>query len=137
MNVPIGKKADVVVMPSGEDMHQVFFHNRSYILDLASVNNLTLDTKAERPSKSAAGISDNNEVFVALEGLIDIDREKARLSKEIDRRNGFISGVERKLLNEGFLSKAPKEVIQQERDKLENAREELNKLITNLEALEN
>ena len=135
MNVPIAKKADVVVLPANDDMHKVFFENRGYILDLATVNNLKLDRNASRPGKSAAGISDNSEVFVVLKGLIDIDRERTRLTKEIDRRNNFISGLERKLHNEGFLSKAPKEVIQQEREKLDGAREELKKLSSNLEAL--
>jgi len=136
MNVPLGKKADVVVVPSDTDIHRTFFENRSYILDLAGVHNLLLDEHAARPPKSAAGISGNNEVFVILEGLIDIDLEHARLEKEIDRRKNFITSIESKLQNEGFLSKAPKDVIQQERLKLDNSREELKKLTVNLEALD-
>lgn len=135
MNVPLAKKADVLVVPSDENTQEVFFDNRAYILDLASVGNLTLDLKGKRPPKSAAGISGNSEVFVELAGLIDIDLEKSRLSKEIERRNSFIAGLDRKLQNEGFLSKAPAEVVQLERTKLESARGELKKLLSNMEAL--
>ena len=115
--------------------NQIFFDNRSYILDLGGVNNLKLDRNAVRPIKSAAGISDKSEVFVILEGVLDIDRERIRLDKEIERRKNFIKSTEIKLQNQGFLSKAPEEVIQQERIKLGNSREEVKKLISNLKAL--
>ena len=136
MNVPLGKKADVVIIPVDEETHRIFLDNRSYILDLAGVRSLVLDVNASRPPKSAAGISGQNEVFVILEGLIDMDLERTRLNKEIERRRNFIKSIDSKLRNEGFISKAPKEIIQQERLKLENSREELTKLTVNLEALE-
>ena len=97
--------------------------------------NVKLDKSAERPPKSAAGISGGSEVFVLLEGVVDFDRERARLKKEIGRREQFVAGIEKKLSNEHFLSKAPQEVIQTERCKLQDARHELEKLVSNLEAL--
>ncbi|MCE5251002.1 valine--tRNA ligase [bacterium] len=135
MNVPLGQKADVIVAPADDTLKSVFFDNRAYILDLAKVGNLRLDSTAARPPKSAAGISEKNEVFVLLEGLIDIGFERTRLEKEINRRSTFIRSIENKLRNEGFLSKAPQEVIQQERRKLEDSREELKKLEVNLASL--
>ncbi|MBA7589650.1 Valine--tRNA ligase [subsurface metagenome] len=135
MNVPLGVKADVVVVPADDENSRIFAENEPYILDLASVKNLTLNSTAKRPPKSAAGISGQNELFVLLEGVVDFDRERNRLEKEIDRRKKFIAGIENKLHNEDFLSKAPGEVIQHERLKLNNSREELKKLTANLEAL--
>lgn len=135
MNVPLGTKADVIVVPANDDTYQLFFKTMPYILDLASVGNLKLNNKATRPPKSAAGISEKSEVFVLLEGLVDFDRERARLEKEILRRRKFINNTDKKLTNQGFLSKAPKDIIQLERRKLEASRHELDKLETNLEAL--
>jgi valyl-tRNA synthetase len=80
-------------------------------------------------------MSGRHEVFVLLEGLVDFDRESARLSKEIERRRRFIAGIEAKLANEAFVSRAPEEVVAQERRKLEDSREEVRKLTANLEAL--
>jgi len=137
MNVPLGQQADVIVVPADTQTNDIFFNNRLYIHDLAKVDNLKLDAAAVRPAKAAAGISIKSEVFVLLEGLIDFDIEKKRLDKEIDRRTGFIKSLERKLENEGFLAKAPREVIQLERRKLDDSREELKKLAMNLEALGN
>ena len=135
MNVPLGQKAGVIVAPADMDMERVFDENRPYILDLAAVSELQLKTGAVRPPKSAAGISGRNEVFVLLEGLVDFEKERARLSKEIERRRGFIASLESKLQNESFVARAPESVVEQERRKLEDSRDELRKLTANLEVL--
>lgn len=135
MNVPLTQKADVVVVPHDEETRVIIEENIVYINDLASVKNLTIDIKASRPAKSAAGISDKSEVFVLLEGIIDFELEKQRLRKEIERRKGFIMSVERKLENESFLSKAPAEIVQIERQKLSDSKLEIEKLTANLVAL--
>ncbi len=135
MNVPLGSKAEVIVVPSDENAGGAFDRNRAYIHDLASVSRLGLDYDATRPPKSAAGISGKSEVFVLLEGLVDFDRERTRLGKEIERRASYIKSIEAKLTNEAFVARAPEDVVAQERKKLEDTREEMNKLTTNLEAL--
>ncbi|MHB9028134.1 MAG: valine--tRNA ligase [Candidatus Latescibacterota bacterium] len=135
MNVPLGQKADVLIAPADGDAERVFAENRAYILDLAAVRDLALDRGAARPPRSAAGISGRSEVYVKLAGLVDFDRERARLEKEIERRRNFIAGIENKLNNEAFIARAPEAVVEQERRKLFDVREELNKLAANLEAL--
>jgi valyl-tRNA synthetase len=135
MNVPPGRKATVVIVPADTDTEALLEDNRGYIADLAAVGDLTIDCKASRPETSAAGISDQHEVFVVLAGLIDLDRERTRLTKEIERRRKFILSIEGKLHNEGFLSNAPADVVQLERVKLETAREELTKLEETMSAL--
>jgi valyl-tRNA synthetase len=135
MNVPLGEKAEVIVVPADEKAKRILDANTAYILDLAAVKHITFTGESARPPKSAAGISDKNEVFVLLEGLVDFDRERARLSKEIERRRNFIASIESKLANENFLSRAPKDIIEQERRKGNDTREEMKKLIANLEAL--
>jgi len=125
----------VVVVPADDETHDLFFDNMHIIIDLASISNLKLDKSATRPPKSAVGISENSEVFVLLEGLVNFERERARLEKEIERRKKFITGIEKKLINLGFLSKAPKEVVQLERRKLDDSYHEFEKLTANLKAL--
>ncbi len=136
LNVPPGRPASVVIVPADADTAAMLEDNRAYTRDLATVGDLTVDTAASRPPHSAAGISDRHQVYVRLKGLIDFDKEKARLTKEIDRRMSFISGIEAKFVNEGFLGNAPADVIQTEREKLAKSREELAKLNENLHALE-
>jgi valyl-tRNA synthetase len=58
------------------------------------------------------------EVHVDVSRFIDVDAERARLSKERDQLAGRITGIEKKLANENFVSRAPTDVVQQQRDSL-------------------
>jgi valyl-tRNA synthetase len=71
----------------------------------------------ERPKASASAVVDGTEIYVPLVGIIDLDAERKRLEKEIARLQGLIDGIGRKLMNESFIAKAPKEVIEKEREK--------------------
>ena len=74
-------------------------------------------------------------MFVPLEGLIDIQQETMRLQKEIDRVGAMLEGVRRKLNNENFIARAPKDVVDREREKLDNFARTTEKLEKNLEML--
>jgi valyl-tRNA synthetase len=71
-------------------------------------------------------------VFLPLEGVVDLDRERARLREEVSRVESLLAGARRKLANENFVDRAPEEVVDKERDKarsleaqLEGLREKL------------
>jgi valyl-tRNA synthetase len=76
------------------------------------------------------------EVFLPLEGVIDLDRERERLQDEIARLRGQLAGTEKKLANEAFVTRAPEEVVQKERDKAASLRDQASKLDEKLSALE-
>ena len=106
-----------------------------YLQRLARVKELSFIDETARPRLSASAVVDGKELFVPLEGLIDLDVERARLQKEIDRLAGMLGGVERKLSNESFVAKAPQDVVEREREKLETFSHALEKLEKNLEML--
>ncbi len=76
-----------------------------------------LDTGAEEPA-SAAAVVGNLRVLIPLAGLIDLDAEKTRLGKEIERIGKEIAKCEGKLGNARFVDNAPAEVVDQERQRL-------------------
>ena len=76
------------------------------------------------------------EVFVPLEGLIDVAKERERLSKELTRIDGQLRGTEAKLGNAQFVEKAKPDVIQRERDKANSLREQHAALTEKLKALD-
>jgi len=89
----------------------------------------------ERPKASASAVIDGTEIYVPLVGIIDLDAERKRLEKEITRLQGLIDGIGRKLTNESFIAKAPKEVIEKEREKQNTMtmnKEKLNENLTQL-----
>ena len=71
---------------------------------------------------------DSVEVIIPLAGAIDLDKERARLSKEKTKLEKEIGGLERKLSNEGFLAKAPPQVVEENKTRLESAKSKLEEL---------
>ncbi|NJD18601.1 MAG: valine--tRNA ligase [Gemmatimonadetes bacterium] len=76
------------------------------------------------------------ELFLPLEGVIDVQRECARLAGEIGKLDALLAGTERKLANESFVSRAPAEVVDKEREKAAGLREQADKLREKLRALQ-
>ncbi|MGQ9674447.1 MAG: valine--tRNA ligase [Chloroflexota bacterium] len=83
---------------------------------------------AERPKQAVHAVANGVEVYLPLAGLVDLEAEKARLEKEIASVAQNVSRLEARLSNESFVSRAPAEVVQRERDRLEEERDRLAKL---------
>ena len=67
-------------------------------------------------------------MHVSLEGLIDVEKEKERLTKERAQLEGFLKGINAKLENKKFMENAAEEIVQKEKDKLATATEKLEKV---------
>ena len=84
-----------------------------------------------------SGVIEGVEIYLPLEGLIDAEKEIARLTKELEKVRKGAASTAGKLNNERFLSKAPAEVVQAERDKLALANEKISSLEQRINQLEN
>ena len=82
-------------------------------------------------------MSEAAELFIPLGDLVDIDKEIARLTKERDSVARDIQRAEGKLNNQGFLAKAPAQLVEQEKAKLEVNRDKLAKLDARIDDLKN
>ena len=107
----------------------------AYFEKLARVTKLTVGSGQAKPKASASVVVGKSEVYVPLAGMIDLDVERERLGKEIERKEKFVEGLEKKLRNEQFVTKAPPDVVERERQKRSDASAELNALRANLEEL--
>ena len=132
MNVPPHKKAQVIIKSNNLNYSEII---EIYIMNLAQMDNIIISDNIEKPKFSASAIVKNNEIFMPLKGLIDFNVEKTRLQKEIDRLEKQIEATERKLLNKDFLDKAPKDVIEHEKQKSQDFQVNLDKLNVNLKSL--
>jgi len=99
----------------------------------------TLEFKTElvKPKYSASSVIADVEIFVPLEGLIDVNVERNRLTKEIDRLESQVNSIKSKLLNRDFLNNAPKAIVEREKNKLSCFEINLGKIRDNLKNLEN
>ncbi len=128
MNVPPDKKSSVVFKTASEMIAAIIKREGVHIKALAKVDNITMDVNYAPSGTDASAVMNDIEIFMPLKGLIDFDKERARIDKEIARARTELDKVEKKLANENFTGKAPAEVIENEKVKRNDYAEMLSKL---------
>ena len=119
MNIPLGKKIEVIINANSKENYDYLTNTLSYIQSLASIENINLTIGlSEKPSQAVTAVVHGIEIYLPLKGLVDIDKEIARLEKELAKMESEIKRIENKLANEGFVAKAPAEVIEKEKEKM-------------------
>ena len=116
---------------------RLFSANAESLLKLAGASEIGfVESGTEIPEKTVSQVTEGCTVFVPLGELVDIEKEKERLSKELERVIGEIGRADGKLHNRGFVDKAPKALVDAERAKLEKfieMKEKIEKQIRELE----
>ncbi len=115
MNVPPGRTAEVIAHATGRDA-ALLAAARPMFATLARAE-LTIDARAVRPPVAAAAVVGASELFVPLAGLIDLDVERRRLTKELERIGKELASAEARLGSQEFLARAPSEVVARERER--------------------
>jgi len=134
MNLPPAKTVSALVKADGAAL-ALLEANRAVLGPLARVGEWTLGPQAQRPGVAASAVVRGVEVWIPLAGLIDVDAERARLTREVDKSLGDLEGTKKKLMNQDFLAKARPDVVQREKDRLELLDQTVAKLNKALDAL--
>jgi valyl-tRNA synthetase len=134
MGIPPSERLDVVMRVEPEHV-DFFTEQHSIISSLARCASLTIASDAHKPEGSVADVVRGNEIFMVVAGKVDLEKERARMQKEITRLQGAIAGVEKKLGNASFVQNAKPEVVEVERQKLRDWSDALDKLTKNVAAL--
>ncbi len=100
--------------------------NITYVEKLARAKNIQMGKDIESPRNAATAIKPSMEIYVPLEGLIDIDAEIKRLNKDFAKTEKDLMFVKKKLANEDFRSKAPKAVVEENQGKYNEYKDKLN-----------
>jgi len=132
-NVPPSRPVDVTIKATELADYDTITRSSELMRRLARIDSLTVASDVEKPRLSATEVVRGVDIHVHLEGLIDVEKERAKTEKEIARLEGQIKGTEGKLSNEKFVANAPAEVVEMEREKLRNYRETIEKLRSSLE----
>ncbi len=128
MKVNPGKRIKAILNTPPEQK-VVLEEGFDYIKDLARLKELDLVSDlAEKPDKSSTAIVGGVEVILPLEGMVDLDKEIERLEKELEEVIFEIKRASGKLANEGFINKAPKNLVEREQAKLKEFQEKKEKL---------
>ena len=132
--VPPKARLRASLRPRTERARQALSGERETILRLAQLADLAFDGKRATVGAHAV-LVDGSEVFVALEGEIDVQRECSRLASELARLDRQLSGLEAKLANQDFIARAPSEVVAKEREKERGWRDQRQALADKLKSL--
>ena len=137
MNVPPGKKAKVFVVSENEDILAAFTEGKLFFQSLAYASETAILKDKEGISRDAVSVViANATLYIPFEELVDIAQEIARLKKEEKRLTGELGRVNGMLGNERFLSKAPKEKIAEEKEKLEKYTQMMEQVKVRLQQLQ-
>jgi len=137
MNVAVGKRAHLMVRPKSGWEHAME-GAEEYLKRLAWVSEMTLlGENQAAEGKVVSAVSEAAELFIPLGDLVDLDKEIARLTKERDSVERDIQRAEGKLSNQGFIAKAPAQLVEQEKAKLEVNKDKLAKLNARIADLAN
>jgi valyl-tRNA synthetase len=134
MHVSPARKAPILIRAADPDS-ETLRRQRDLILLLAKGESLEIGPDVVKPKITASAVVRQHEIFVPLEGLIDVALERQRLKKEYERVLREFESSHRKLNNEDFLAKAKQEVVDREREKFEALASTKEKLQRNVELL--
>ena len=135
MNVPPSRKAKVIAY-IGEEAKEAFKAGKAYIEKLASASEVEFtNDKQLVPANAVSVVVKGGELFMPLLDLVDKEKELERLNKEVKKLNGEIERIDKKLSNQGFVSKAPQAVVDGEKAKRVKYVEMLEAVKTRIEAL--
>ncbi|WP_374288848.1 valine--tRNA ligase [Pseudomonas fluvialis] len=137
MKISMAKRIDIIVQNANAEDLRRLADFEPLLSKLAKLESVRVLAAGEEAPMSATALVGEMQVLVPMAGLIDKDAELARLDKEIARLQGEVQRVGGKLANEGFVAKAPAEVLDKERAKLAEAEAALAKLVEQREKIAN
>lgn len=136
MNVAPSRKAKVFVVSASEAVRNTFEHSKVFFATLGSASEVVIqEDKTGIEDNAVSVVIPDANIYMPFTDLVDIEKEKERLEKERDKWTKEIKRSEGMLGNERFVSKAPAEKVQEEKDKLVKYRQMLEQTEARLKAL--
>ncbi|RSL32620.1 valine--tRNA ligase [Salibacterium salarium] len=136
MNVAPSKAIDLQIKAGNDNVASQLERGRDYLVRFCNPDQLPIDTQLDVPEKSVSHVLTGAELYMPLAGLIDLDEEIARLEKEKQKLDKEVERVQKKLSNEGFVQKAPEEVVAEEKQKENDYLEKREKVEARIQELQ-
>jgi len=133
-NVEPRAAVNVIINVHDAGKEKLLSDNVDLVNRLAKVSDLKFG-KLSKPKNSALSVIGNMEVYLPLEGLIDLEREKARLSKEHLRMESEMKSLSGRLKDKNFTSKAPKEIVEKQEERRAELKIQIKKMGDNLKEI--
>ncbi|MFW6360086.1 MAG: CAAD domain-containing protein, partial [Chroococcales cyanobacterium] len=132
-----GAKVPVILQSESESERKILDAGRPYIQDLGKVDNLTITpTLTEEQQKGVAGVTGTVQVIIPLAGIVEVDKLRAKLEKNLGKVEAEVKSLTGRLNNPGFVNNAPDSVVQGARDNLAEAEKQAEILQERLKRLQ-
>ncbi|CAN5357495.1 valine--tRNA ligase [soil metagenome] len=125
----------VIHIAANADAQKIFAENEAQILKLARADQLVLGAKLDVPKASAKAVTSSAEIAVPLEGLIDFEKEIARLENQVGKLEAENARLNGQLSNANFVERAPADKVQEIRERVAEIDLQVQTLRQNLDAL--
>ncbi len=129
------REIPVIVVCPDPEKRRIIEQGTPTIMNLCRAESLSIGISGGRPKGAASSGFADVEIFVPMQGLIDVEKERKKLEKERAKLEKEIKKTEGKLGNKNFLDRAPEEIVEKERGKLSEARARMAKIEENLRQL--
>jgi len=128
MNIAYSKKLTACLVPLKKVAGSLVSNGVGYIKNLAQLEQLTIDENLAKPKSFLSAVTEEFNIIISLDGVIDITAEKARLAKKQDALKQQVMFAEKRLKNEDFVNNAPLEVVRMEQEKSAKIKEQIDRL---------
>ncbi|WP_236912663.1 valine--tRNA ligase [Clostridium sp. Cult1] len=136
MNIAPSRKATLIFVTKDEGIKSIINYGKRYFTNLASGEDIQIqEDKSNLGEDNISVVLNKCEVYIPLKNLIDFEKEIERLEKEKQKLEGELKRVRGKLSNEGFIQKAPEQVVEKEKAKEKKYQDMMNKVLERLESL--
>ncbi len=133
MNVPPSKKPHLIIVSDSAD---VFSAGKVYLSKLAYAGEVTITSEPPADTNGMVTVvTDDAKMYMPLSELVDLDKERERMRKELSKAEDELARIEAKLSNEKFVSRAPENIVAAEREKADKARALIANITESLAAL--
>lgn len=134
MEIPPGAKLNVVLIPAAA-LESTLKAHQEMICTFGKVKDLLVDARASRPPMAVYSIAEGVEIHLLLQGVLELEKEQNRLSREKEQIEKELVAIRAKLANEGFVKKAPPEVVERVRSKALDLESKSRKLAEGIQRL--
>jgi valyl-tRNA synthetase len=135
LNVSPSLEVRAEIRTADPGVERVIRENMDVLKKMARCSSINAGSEVGRPKGSAVSVQGLMEIYIPMEGLLDVQAELARLKKEIAKIEGSLDQVHRKLRNGDFVDNAPAEVIEKEKAKFEELKGKRGKIEENINIL--
>jgi valyl-tRNA synthetase len=134
-HIPENTFIECIFKMKNKSLKKLIEENQNYLKRLARIDNILIDEKFKELSGCASGVVDKIDFYIPLKKVIDIDKEKERIHKQIDSFTTQLKSLKVRLKNKEFLTKAPKEIVEREKEKSNELSQIIKRLKNNLKNL--